>query len=138
MYTTPPVGLEGRPEYHMSQLRSFAMTDTPDTCRDGLRAYRNARDWCKEQRNEAISQANERANPMEAEAPSGDLATGPALSFVTAVSKTEVYTVGQGQDFWILDEKSNTPRNSEELKRSVEIIPELTRSRRKRRNQTNA
>jgi hypothetical protein len=74
---------------------------------------------------------------MEAEAPSGDLATSPALSFVTAVSKTEVYTVGQGQDFWILDEKSNTPSNSEELKRSVEIIPELTRSRRKRRNQTN-
>lgn len=71
MYTShvaPPRNTPGGPpEYHMTHLRSFAITDTPDTCREGLRAYRNGRDWCKEKRDEAIRQANERANLEEAE-----------------------------------------------------------------------
>ncbi|KAF2816851.1 uncharacterized protein BDZ99DRAFT_483960 [Mytilinidion resinicola] len=72
MYTshrTQPTSAGGRPEYYMTQLRSFAMTDTAETFRQGARAYRNLRDWTKEQRDEAIQQANERANPVAAEAP---------------------------------------------------------------------
>ncbi|KAF2803000.1 uncharacterized protein BDZ99DRAFT_468645 [Mytilinidion resinicola] len=79
MYTshrTQPTSAGGRPKYYMTQLRSFAMTDTAKTFRQGARAYRNARDWAKEQRNEAIEQANERASPVAAEAPvlAGDAA----------------------------------------------------------------
>ena len=49
-----------RPEYIMTQLRAFAMTDTPETFRQGASAYRNARDWAKEKRDEIIRLANER------------------------------------------------------------------------------
>ncbi|KAF2192904.1 hypothetical protein K469DRAFT_795090 [Zopfia rhizophila CBS 207.26] len=44
MYTnhiTPPRSPGGHPEYHMTQLRSFAITDTRNTCAAGLQAYRN-------------------------------------------------------------------------------------------------
>ncbi|KAK2742687.1 hypothetical protein FQN57_005142 [Myotisia sp. PD_48] len=44
----------------MTQLRSFAMTDNRETFQQGASAYRNLRDWAKEQRNEFIEAANER------------------------------------------------------------------------------
>jgi len=94
MYTThvaPPPSSGGRPEYHMTQLNTWGLTGNPAACRDGLRAYRNGRDWCKEQRDEAIMQANERANSVEAETVISDA----ALSFVTTVSETEAYTMSQ-------------------------------------------
>ena len=62
-----PTGPSGRPEYHMNQLRSFAMTDTPDSFREGAAACRNARDWAEEQRNKAIMQANERVGKLKGE-----------------------------------------------------------------------
>ena len=62
-----PTGPGGRPEYHMNQLRSFAMTDTPNSFREGAAACRNARDWAGEQRNKAIMQANERAGELTGE-----------------------------------------------------------------------
>jgi hypothetical protein len=48
-----------RPEYYMSQLRSFALTDNIETFREGATWFRNGRDWAKEQRDKAISLANE-------------------------------------------------------------------------------
>ncbi|EFR00774.1 hypothetical protein MGYG_03777 [Nannizzia gypsea CBS 118893] len=49
LYTThlnvPSPRSKGRPEYIMTLLRSFAMMDTLDTFRQGVTAYRNARDW---------------------------------------------------------------------------------------------
>ncbi|PLB47721.1 hypothetical protein P170DRAFT_317102, partial [Aspergillus steynii IBT 23096] len=50
----------GRPEYVMTPLRSFLMTDCADGFRQGATAYRNARDWAQEQRDDFISRANER------------------------------------------------------------------------------
>lgn len=64
MYTSHPAQPKspgGSPEYHMTRLRFFAMTDTADNCRDGLRAYRNGREWCKDKRDNAIKRVNERA-----------------------------------------------------------------------------
>ena len=49
-----------RPEYYMNQLRSFAITDTPETFRQGATAYRNAGDWTKEMREGFIETANGR------------------------------------------------------------------------------
>ncbi|EFE33524.1 uncharacterized protein ARB_07469 [Trichophyton benhamiae CBS 112371] len=63
LYTTHPTApreSDGRPEYIMTSLRSFAMADSLDTFRGGATAYRNARDWAKEQRDEFIKSANER------------------------------------------------------------------------------
>lgn len=70
LYTThriEPKGPDCRPEYIMTQLRSWAMTDTPETFRQGASAYRNARDWAKEKRDEFIRLANERH--LNAQAP---------------------------------------------------------------------
>ncbi|KAK4941006.1 hypothetical protein LTR66_014850, partial [Elasticomyces elasticus] len=52
----------------MTQLKTFAVTDTIETFRQGAGAFRNARDWAKEQRDYAIERANERANNGQAEA----------------------------------------------------------------------
>ncbi|MCJ1381926.1 hypothetical protein MMC17_005038 [Xylographa soralifera] len=71
MYTShllPPASPGGRPGYHVHQLRSFAMTDTVETFRQGATCYRNGRDWAEEQREEAIRQANERARDCGAKA----------------------------------------------------------------------
>ncbi|OJD23055.1 hypothetical protein ACJ73_05590 [Blastomyces percursus] len=48
----------------MTPLRSFAMTDNPDTFRSGACAYRNARDWAQEPRDEFIKSANERRSEL--------------------------------------------------------------------------
>nr|KMM69766.1 hypothetical protein CPAG_06080 [Coccidioides posadasii RMSCC 3488] len=63
MYAThinKPDNPDGRPEYIMTQLRSFALTDTSEAFRQGASAYRNGRDWAKETRDEFIRAANER------------------------------------------------------------------------------
>jgi hypothetical protein len=75
MYTThitPPAGLGMPPEYHMTQLRSFALTDSIDTFRQGATAFRNGRDLAKEWRDGFISTANERVGSLSAEPPTLD------------------------------------------------------------------
>lgn len=60
IHTTAPASPGGRPHYHMNHLRSFALTDRPDTFRGGAAAYRNARDWVKENhRRKAIEDGNQ-------------------------------------------------------------------------------
>ncbi|CZS98380.1 uncharacterized protein RAG0_07158 [Rhynchosporium agropyri] len=56
LYTThiTDLGSEDGPRYHMTQLRSFAMSDTVETFREGASALRNARDWAMEQREQVI------------------------------------------------------------------------------------
>ena len=54
----------------MTQLRSFGMTDTRETCAAGLTAFRNGRKWTKEQRDRFIETANTRARGLEPVAPS--------------------------------------------------------------------
>lgn len=61
-YPRRPAKAGDRPEYYMHQLRVFSLIDEDETFRQGAAAYRNIRDWAKEQRDEAIRQANERAN----------------------------------------------------------------------------
>ena len=68
MYTShvaPPREPGGHPEYHTHQLKGWCMDGNLESFRQGVTAYRNARDWAKEQRDEAIRQANERANSRE-------------------------------------------------------------------------
>jgi len=70
MYTVHPTQSakpENSPEYHMTQLRSFAMTDAAERFREGASAFRNARDWAKAQRDELIAAANSRVTGMPRE-----------------------------------------------------------------------
>ncbi|KAI3340359.1 hypothetical protein F4824DRAFT_452991 [Ustulina deusta] len=48
-------------EYAMTQVNSWSLTGNPSTFRQGVTAYRNARDWAKRKRDEAIKKANETA-----------------------------------------------------------------------------
>ncbi|KAF2105227.1 hypothetical protein BDV96DRAFT_509744 [Lophiotrema nucula] len=125
MYTShvaQPSSPAGRPEYHMTQLNGYNMTGNADTFRQGARAYRNARDWAKEQRDEAVRQANERAY---AEDPANDVAARPALSFVTAVSETEAYTMSH-ESRTSLHEDSNIQEDFEGSDSSIEDLADYS------------
>ncbi|KAH0544333.1 hypothetical protein FGG08_001474 [Glutinoglossum americanum] len=70
MYThhlTQPKAPGGEPEYHMTQLGAWALTGSPEQFRQGASAFRNARDWTKEQRDELITAANGRVGNMPIE-----------------------------------------------------------------------
>lgn len=59
-HVAAPQGQGEEPKYVMAPLRSFALTDSPENFREGAAAYRNARDWAKEKRDEMIAAANVR------------------------------------------------------------------------------
>ena len=70
LYTVHPTqstNPEDSPKYHMTQLRSFAMTDAAERFREAACAFRNARDWAKIQRDELIAAANSRVIGMPKE-----------------------------------------------------------------------
>jgi hypothetical protein len=71
-HVAPPTAPGGRPEYHMTQLRAFSMTDTRETFVQDATAFRNARDVAQRHRDKFIQAANARARqsnkaPAEAE-----------------------------------------------------------------------
>ncbi|KAH8588715.1 hypothetical protein B0O99DRAFT_638425 [Bisporella sp. PMI_857] len=56
MHTTHPTQApDGSTEYHMTQVRAFALTSDADSFRRGASTFRNARDWAQEQRVAIIS-----------------------------------------------------------------------------------
>jgi hypothetical protein len=57
-HTTAPTSEGGRPEYHMTKIRGFDMTDTRETFVQGATAFRNARDLAKEHLDHVIRAAN--------------------------------------------------------------------------------
>jgi len=59
MHPSESVQPEGRPNYHMTQIRAFALTDSVESCRDGLRAFRNGQDLAKIYRETVIARAND-------------------------------------------------------------------------------
>ncbi|KAM5437939.1 hypothetical protein McanMca71_002161 [Microsporum canis] len=70
LYTTHPIApreSNGRPEYIMTQLNAWSMVGNADGFRHGASAYRNARDWAKEQRDNHIKSANERHRQAQSE-----------------------------------------------------------------------
>lgn len=69
-HMTQPEEPGGRPEHHMTQLRSFSMNDTLKSFREGAGAFRNLRDLSQTYRNSAIEHANEAARHAAADSPS--------------------------------------------------------------------
>lgn len=102
------------PEYHMSQLRSFSMTDTAERFREGARAFRNARDWAKEQRDELITAANGRTTGMPKE-------TSTLKSSTHRISQSTIEPVTLGSetsaDELSLDVGKGSSRSNKRLKR---------------------
>ncbi|OJD24959.1 hypothetical protein ACJ73_03671 [Blastomyces percursus] len=92
LYTThlsEPRGPGCRPEYIMTPLRSFSLTDTYDTFRQGLAAYRNARDWTKEMRDEFIAVANEHLSDAQSQRQTASLAVSQDSDASTMSDETE-------------------------------------------------
>ncbi|KAK5936586.1 hypothetical protein PMZ80_011184 [Knufia obscura] len=73
MYTSHPTAPQTTGEqadYHMTQVKAFAMTSDRETFQKGATYYRNARDLAGAQRESFIEQANRRAAQMPADTPS--------------------------------------------------------------------
>lgn len=68
-HPTPPTAPGGRPEYHMTPLRGYALTSDIDTFRRGATAFRNARDLAQTHRDSLIQAANAKACQSGVEAP---------------------------------------------------------------------
>ena len=65
MYACHPIPTSApgaQPGFVTTQLNSWSMTGNPDVFREGAAAYRNGRDWAKQQRNELIKRVNETAD----------------------------------------------------------------------------
>ncbi|KAI9748370.1 MAG: hypothetical protein M4579_007245, partial [Chaenotheca gracillima] len=58
---------ENSPEYHMTQVGGWTLTGSSGQFRQGAGAFRNARDWAKEKRDDLIAAANARAICMPRE-----------------------------------------------------------------------
>ena len=65
-------------DYRMTQLRSFAMTDAPDTFRQGATFFRNCRDLTRDERTKLIRAAN--AKVVNAETSGFDSSTQSLVS----------------------------------------------------------
>ncbi|KAJ3499422.1 hypothetical protein NLG97_g356 [Lecanicillium saksenae] len=65
-HVTGPTGMEERPEYHMTQLKAYALTSDKGAFVQGATAFRNARDMARRQRESFIRSANARASLTEA------------------------------------------------------------------------
>jgi hypothetical protein len=89
------------------------MTGNIETFRQGATYYRNARDWTKEQRDEAIRLANERAGESQAGALAVDASSGQASSFASVATLEEDHTLSQ-ESRALLNEDSNTTTNLQE------------------------
>ena len=77
----------------MDQLNTWGMTGNIETFRQGATAYRNARDWAKEQRDEAIRRANARVGEYQAGTLTADASFGQASSFASEATLDGVYTI---------------------------------------------
>jgi hypothetical protein len=63
-HPTPSIDPERSTDYYMNQLGAWALAGNPETFRHGATAFRNARDWAKEQRDRFIMAANETVRDM--------------------------------------------------------------------------
>jgi hypothetical protein len=102
------------PKYHMTQLRSFAMTDAAERFREGARAFRNARDWAKAQRDELIAVANSRVTDTPGE---------------TSTLEPSTYSISQST---IDADSPESETSADELSQDVGPDSSLSRKRLKR------
>lgn len=125
MHPTQAADPGGQPQYHTTQLNSFAMTGNRDTCAEGMKWFRNSRDLAKEYRDTAIARANALADMEEASSPAE-----PYLTSFTASSQNELSITSNtthqdsesstdelARDTGLLRKRSAKPRRSGRRKR---------------------
>ncbi|KAG6005049.1 hypothetical protein E4U21_000505 [Claviceps maximensis] len=99
---TAPADVGGRPMYHMTQLRAYAMTNDRTSFAEGASAFRNARDFAKQKRDLFIRIANSRAS-QRANAAAQD-----------GLSLTEQSNADESADEFVDCEEPSSPRTSNE------------------------
>ena len=92
-HLSQPTNSGGRPEYYMTQINAWGMKGNLETFRQGASAFRNARDWAKEQREEAIKNANQRVHDNQVGTPTVDANFGPVPGFTSEASQDELSTI---------------------------------------------
>ncbi len=75
-HVTAPAAPGGRPEYHMTQVKTVAMTEDRDAFVQGATAFRNLRDLAKTHRDNFIQAANARLPNATMPPPDEDALTG--------------------------------------------------------------
>jgi hypothetical protein len=65
-HVTKPLTPGGNPEYHLTQLKAYAMTSDKEAFLKGATAYRSSRDLAKKEQDISIAHANEAARHMPA------------------------------------------------------------------------
>ena len=91
MYAThpsQPASAGGDPQYYMTQLRAYAMTDTSDSFRHAASAYRNAGEWTQQQRDRFIANANAVAQRRSTETRSFSTTVSSATAEGSSSSET--------------------------------------------------
>ena len=111
-HPTKPKNAGAPPEYHMTQIKSYAMTSDRETFQRGATAYRNLRDLAQSQRDGFIEQANESTRHV------------PSPSTTTADSRTSLSATQEDGSDTSLDELA--PEESA-IKRSRHAPPPSSR-----------
>lgn len=93
MFTSHHTSPGSRPEYPMHQLNTWGMTGNIETFRQGATHYQNARDWAKEQRDEAIRRANKRADKCQARTLAINASFGQASNVASEATLNGTYTI---------------------------------------------
>ncbi|CAG9945337.1 unnamed protein product [Clonostachys rosea f. rosea IK726] len=119
----PPSTPEMPSGYAMTQLKGWSMTSDVDTFRQGAAAYRNGKDWAKQQRDEAIAQANKvtllpaAVQPLQTGAPSEDVSeTTTSRTTSSGINLTSHQTTDMSEDELSLD-FIHPPKRSRSLKK---------------------
>ncbi|KAL8743883.1 MAG: hypothetical protein Q9190_003804 [Brigantiaea leucoxantha] len=88
---------EDRPEFNMTLVDAWSMIGNRDSFEKGASAYRNLRDWAKEQRDAAIDGANSKVRKLADVPTSNASSVNPISSFATQeatqISNTEDETL---------------------------------------------
>ncbi|KAH6976808.1 hypothetical protein EDB80DRAFT_757450 [Ilyonectria destructans] len=97
VYASHPIGLPtsgAQPGFVMTQLNSWSLTGNAQAFREGVAAYRNGRDWTKQQRDQAITQANEKVAGLGiAASPQSDVFGLGFASEASAIEATSQETI---------------------------------------------
>ncbi|KAK3337579.1 hypothetical protein B0T19DRAFT_455443 [Cercophora scortea] len=105
-HVTAPTDPEGRPRYHMTQVKAYALTSDRETCVQGIAAFRNARDLAQRHRNMFIQEANTRARRSDAPSVDGPEAEAQQTNYVgSQVVATENFATSHD-----IDEGSAVPQ----------------------------
>ncbi|EED23188.1 conserved hypothetical protein [Talaromyces stipitatus ATCC 10500] len=107
-----------RTEYYMTQIKGWSMTSDPDAFREGATWYRNGRDWAKEQRDDAINRASEKAAQSTIE----PTAVNTSFSTVCEISSTESECITE-QSYFSFNGTNTTETHSLQSTRSLSPKP---------------